>query len=319
MKIGKTKPTRLALAQKICRATPPIIAQKLRLVLYPQGQAIRDDYESVVRAQTGSLFPARTGELHGYVFSVHGFYEWRNTAIAIAVAAKGDTIVEIGANIGTETIGFSDIVGEKGKVYAFEPLPSNLEALEDLKATATFQNIDVVPVALSDGIRTASFVIPPSHQTGIGHVISNEGMEDSQTIAINCMTLDAYIDQIGPTRLIAIDTEGEEVRVLRGGRKFIRRYEPFIILEASSRHLERSGFSIQDLDAEIRGLDYNLYSINKIGLSKIESGKYKNSRNWLCIPKQQEAFVKKIHNILVKSALMPSFHELNPMHLTSNV
>jgi FkbM family methyltransferase len=311
----KSKPTRLSIAQKVCRATPPIIAQKMRAVIYPEDMAIRDDYEELVRAMTGSTIKIKTGELHGYVFGVHGYYEWRNTAIAVALAGEGDTIIEIGANIGTETIGFSDIVGATGKVYAFEPFPFNLQALHEMMELATYPNVVTLPVALSDETRTASFVVPPEHQTGIGHVIAGNDEAINGTIKVDCSTLDSYGELIGPTKLITIDTEGEELRVLRGGRSFITHHKPFIILEASSDHLERAGTTIGNLETEVRELGYIPFTINKIGLSKIKSGRLKSTRNWLCVPKHKEELVNWIQSILFRSAIMPCLRGLNPLNL----
>lgn len=139
------KPVRLAIAQRVCRNLPPLFAQRLRSVIYPFEQASRDDYEFIVRAQTGSIFKNTTSDYHAYPFSVHGYSDWRNWAIALALCSPGDTIVEVGANVGTETIGFADIVGSLGKVYAFEPLPSNLIALEDIMRLNQLQNVTILP------------------------------------------------------------------------------------------------------------------------------------------------------------------------------
>ena len=39
---------------------------------------------------------------------------------------NGDVILEVGANVGTETVSYADIVGPDGIVHAFEPVPSNV-------------------------------------------------------------------------------------------------------------------------------------------------------------------------------------------------
>ncbi len=48
---------------------------------------------------------------------------------------RGDVVVDVGANIGYYTILASRLVGEGGKVYAFEPEPDNFAMLQkNLKA-----------------------------------------------------------------------------------------------------------------------------------------------------------------------------------------
>mgnify|MGYP001460480885 CR=1 FL=1 len=53
-------------------------------------------------------------------------------AIALALVSKGESIIEVGANIGTETVYYSDIVGSHGNVYAFEPFPPNFKPTMDV-------------------------------------------------------------------------------------------------------------------------------------------------------------------------------------------
>ena len=43
---------------------------------------------------------------------------------------KGDTVLDIGANIGFYAEILSDLVGPAGKIYSFEPDPQNLKHLK---------------------------------------------------------------------------------------------------------------------------------------------------------------------------------------------
>src|SRR5688572_28766782 len=112
---------RFRFACLIGRCCPPMVAGRLVSWLQPFDRAIPDAGEFVVKAQTGSPFPGRTDVLLGLRFTLHGYFDWRCWAVAIAVTRPGDTIIEVGANIGTETVGFADIVGPSGRVMAFEP------------------------------------------------------------------------------------------------------------------------------------------------------------------------------------------------------
>jgi hypothetical protein len=60
-------------------------------------------------------------------------------------------------------------------------------------------------------------------------------------VEVGCLILDIVSEQIGSAKLIFMDTEGEELRILHGTKNFIQDFEPTIVLEASSKLLSRSG------------------------------------------------------------------------------
>ena len=63
---------------------------------------------------------------------------------------SGQTIIDVGASIGIYTIFFAKMVGEKGKVYAFEPEPNNFELLKKNIAINGFKNVILENKAVSD-------------------------------------------------------------------------------------------------------------------------------------------------------------------------
>jgi len=308
------KPVRLSVAQKLCRKLPPIFAQRLRDWIYPIERAYRDDYKFTVRAQTGSMFSSRTSDYHAYPFSVHGYFEWRNWAIAMAFCSPGDTILEIGANIGTETVGFSDIVGDLGKVYAFEPLPSNLELLKETVRLNQYQNVIVLPVAVGEECKRVRFVVPPAKSaSGMGYILGIEKQTNSNSIETDCVTLDSYSDRIGPVKLIFIDAEGAEVLILSGAREFIQTHKPTIVLEAHPKFLARAGFTPKDLYAEIKELEYKPFKISRLGLTRVELGSFDNYHNWLCIPCSKLETANIAKKYIRRCGLFPCMPGWNPL------
>ncbi len=310
------KPTRLAVAQRVCRSLPPVISQKIRTWLYPYTEAQRDNYEFLVKAQTGSPLRCTTRDFHGYPFSIHGYYEWRNTAVALAIASEGDIIIEIGANVGTETVGFSDIVGETGRVHAFEPLPSNTSFLSDLAQHTTHRNIVVHSLALSDNNEPVKFHVPVEYMSGSGFITrSNDGSE-TETVNVHCSTLDSLSGDIGRASIIFMDTEGEEIRVLRGAASYIQEFHPAIVLEASPSLLHRAGFTIDDLHEEVTTRGYVPYKIVRFGLERVAFPDPDNVDNWLCVPNDQRHVVGRVRRCILSCGLMPCIRGLNPLSRT---
>lgn len=81
---------------------------------------------STHRARTGGSLIGNYSDIHFEEFTRCGQYDWRNIAAMSALVKPGDTIVEVGSNVGTETVSFRDLVGANGSVHAFEPAPANL-------------------------------------------------------------------------------------------------------------------------------------------------------------------------------------------------
>ncbi len=309
---NSVKPTRLVVAQKACRYLPPIISQKVRSWLYSYDSAKEDDFKFVARAQTGSRLEGTTKDFHFYPFSIHGYYEWRNVAVALSLTSKGDTIIEIGANVGTETVSFADIVGAGGVVHAFEPLPSNAAILRRATELSRHRNILVHECALSNKSGIMEFVVPPEHASGIGHLVRNDEC-GTEMLRVKCMTLDSLAAQVASARLIVMDTEGEEVNVLQGAARYIDTHKPHLVLEACPESLHRAGYSLNDLYQILKDFGYCIYKITRLGLGVIQLEQEYESTNWLCLNREQKKLVNMVRKCISRCAFLPCLPGVNPL------
>ncbi|HRB19573.1 MAG TPA: FkbM family methyltransferase [Chitinophagales bacterium] len=71
---------------------------------------------------------------------------------------KGDIVLDIGANIGFYTQLLSDLVGENGKVYAFEPDKKNYSYLQ--QNTGQLKNVAFFHKAVSNKTGNLTCIIP---------------------------------------------------------------------------------------------------------------------------------------------------------------
>ncbi|MGH8596558.1 MAG: FkbM family methyltransferase [Gammaproteobacteria bacterium] len=297
--------------RRLCRRLPPIFAQRLRAWLYPYERARRENLRCAVRAVTGSMLEGWTRDFHFYPFSVQGYYEWRNVAIAAALVSEGDAILEIGANVGTETVCFADLVGPAGRVHAVEPLPSNAAILRHANKLSKHGNIAVHEIALSNQTGSVEFAAPPEHHSGIGHIAAATGA--SPTIRVECAKLDSLIAVIGRVQLIFMDVEGEEVNVLQGGINFLREFMPPLVLEASPKLLRRAGSELGELYRMLTMLDYTVYEIARFGLKPAKPAGQTRACNWLCLGKEQNAMAGRIGRNILRAGLLPCLPGLNPI------
>ncbi len=310
-KVDIKKPFRLALAQGICRTLPPFFSQSLRSLLYPARLAYQDDYPFEVRAQTGSLFRSHTRDIHAYPFSVHGYYEWRIWAIALAVCLKGDTIIEVGSNVGTETIAFSDILGPTGRVYAFEPVPENLASLN--LNFASKSNVSIMAYAVGQTEGEIKFILPPEGAlSGIGYIANTQKERTQEGIRVPCRSLDSF-KGIQKLKLICIDAEGAEVDILKGAENVIRRFSPFIICEYSEKLLKRSGVKGQDLRGILERLNYKIFKIGRWGITALREKSGASDVNWLCIHNSNLSQVEKVRKSISLCGILPLWRGLNPL------
>jgi FkbM family methyltransferase len=295
---------------------PPLLAQRARELIYPEQLALKESVTFTVKSQTGSLFTGNTGDHIAYPVAINGYFNWRNAAIARAVCAEGDVIMEIGANIGSETISFSDVVGETGTVYAFEPYPPNVESLRLNAGRTRHRNITIFPVALSDHEGTDRFVSPLDHNSGYGHILgSDEGAEQSpQVIEVRSQTLDSLIAELRQPRLIMIDAEGHESAILRGAEETLAQ-QPVIVLEVLAHLLARVGSSPVEIARQLDRFGYRLYEIRRFGPVEfpVDDGEIPGASDWIAIPPSAPDLVGRIRRTLTRAGLMPCIPRLNPI------
>lgn len=122
------------------------------------------------------------------------------------ISRGGELVLDIGANIGYYTLLMSKMVGESGKVYAFEPEPKNFEILQKNIKLNNANNVVIEKLALSDKVGRSFIAL--SEDSG-QHRISDSGLE------IQTTTIDEYFGN-KKIDFIKMDAEGSEGKILRG-------------------------------------------------------------------------------------------------------
>ena len=130
---------------------------------------------------------------------------------------KGDTVIDAGANIGYFTLFFSKLVGEEGKVIAFEPDPINFDILKKNIEQNRITNVELVKKGISN--KNESMKLYKSAVSGGHSLIKNEWGKEFTTI--QTVTLDDYFND-QKIDLIKIDVEGFELEVIDGGTKLFK-------------------------------------------------------------------------------------------------
>jgi FkbM family methyltransferase len=305
---------RLIVARSVSRILPPLVSNRLTLrYIYPFDRAIRDRSEFRTRAVTGSYYHGSVHDIHGHMFRMHGYFDWRVIAVAGAVLRPGDLVVEVGANVGTETVALADLVGPGGAVLAIEPIPENVVRLRMLNEQSGLSQVEVIPVALSDADGSVRFQPPtePGH-SGMGHILGREEDNLAAVVEVSCTTLDGLLEGRPPVRLITMDAEGSELNILRGARRCLQRDRPVLIIEACAPHLRRYGGTLSDLQEELERQRYRALQIAKLGLRAPDLA-LGDSTNWLALPVERADEAVQISRRVLACGTLPCVRGLNPL------
>jgi len=154
-----------------------------------------------------------------------GIYELRKQQALRRLVAPGMTVCDIGANAGFYTLGLARLVGERGRVIAFEPLPRNLAKIRRHLSLNHLTNVELNDCALADVTGTLRFTEGESDFTGR---ISTEGGD----LEVRSIRLDEFLEKrsLSDPALLKIDVEGAEDLVLEGAQELLRRAHPILVL-----------------------------------------------------------------------------------------
>ena len=185
-------------------------------------------------------------------------YEFREE-IAGAVSG-GDTVVDVGANVGQYCALLAEMVGPEGRVIAFEPLPRTFRILESVVGGLGLSNVDAFQLALADvnGITEFTGVLDEDGlpDSGLAHLVEVGAFG---TVEVPVARLDSLFEQtlrIDGCSLLKIDTEGAELLVLRGALAFLETHRPMILVEMDTGMQARYDCSPKQTVAFLERLGY---------------------------------------------------------------
>jgi len=185
-----------------------------------------------------SLIPAKTrlpvlqGALRGQRWIVGssnhgcwlGSYERNQQALFKEFIKEGDVVFDIGAHVGFYTLLGSLLVGSRGRVVAFEPIPENLGYLKQHLEINSVSNVEIIEAAVSD--RRGHDRLSSGPSSSMWH-LDAQGELEVPTINLDELVLN---EKLPPPNLIKMDIEGAEFLALSGSARVIEEFHPVLIL-----------------------------------------------------------------------------------------
>lgn len=224
------------------------------------------------------FFGAYEKSLINFIYSISSNY------------TEGYTMLDIGANVGHHSLALSAIADN---VYSFEPFPPLCEKFKERIAYNNIKNIYLNEYALGDEAGSMKFFPPSTSNQGQGSFVRSDSESNlTNAVSLEIRVADDVITNLGikDVRLIKIDVEGFEPKVLKGLKNTLEANKPILVVEKSPEN--ESEFSELDSFLSHLPIGYELYLLSKVGYVFI---KYRLKRmnnelfngftgNLVCIP-----------------------------------
>lgn len=152
-------------------------------------------------------------QMYVYLF---GVWEPDLTAFLWRRLSPGDLFVDVGANVGCMTGLASKRVADSGQVIAIEPSPAVIAELERTIASNQLRNVRLVRSAVSDRREELTLFAGPEHNVGLTATTEHRGLKTAGTVQAAPLGDLLSADELARARIVKIDVEGAEDRVLAG-------------------------------------------------------------------------------------------------------
>lgn len=200
----------------------------------------------------------------------------------------GDTVFDIGAHFGFYTLLLSKLVGEKGKVFAFEPNPELLPSLR--KTLRSLANVELQEIALSDREGKVNLFVPEDASMASLSDWTEGIAGNVHTVACEMRRLDNLVEsgKLPVPTFIKCDVEGAELSIFKGGINTLNRADaPVILFEANALAAKSFGANINDYFDFLKSLknpEYNFFEVTAKGIEKLKAKEIK-FENVIAVPK----------------------------------
>ncbi|MFA5386120.1 MAG: FkbM family methyltransferase [Candidatus Paceibacterota bacterium] len=162
-------------------------------------------------------------------YGMNLIHEETTTKLFKDVVRPGNVVIDLGANIGYFTLLAAKLVGETGKVFSFEPEPSNFYYLQKNIKINDFNNAVAFQKAVSNkNGETSLFVC--TYDSGHHTINQSGGIEAyrhgrsgrTKKISIETVALDDFFEgKIDRVDILKIDVEGAEAIAIEGMEKIL--------------------------------------------------------------------------------------------------
>lgn len=187
------------------------------------------------------------------------------------------TVLDLGANIGFYTVLARSVVGQEGRVFAFEPFPDNADLVRASVKENSFTNVIVVEAAVSDKVGKTTLYLSPDACSE--HSLLNLNFQHSldstvNKIEVQVVTVDDYLERnVGNLKVdfIKMDVEGSESRAINGMKKVLDSNKHIVLMtEFWPNGFKEDKKNPRDFIETLYQLNFKIHNIDNLA-QKVEA------------------------------------------------
>jgi FkbM family methyltransferase len=194
----------------------------------------------------------------------------RMRALIDARVSRGDTVMDVGANIGAVALHAAGRVGPEGRVLAIEPAADNVRVLRANVSRNQLSQVTVIEAAA--GSRREARTLYVRGEVSAVNSFYAESVYASVTAetTVPVVPLDDICD--GPVALVKIDVEGAELDVLAGMGRILGQPGLTVIAEWHPLLQRAAGHPVEALPSFLLDAGFAVDAVGHLRVTRLDAG-----------------------------------------------
>lgn len=231
---------------------------------------------AVTRLRGGGKLVVRVDDGNGRTIYYWGDHDRKITWLCSRLLRSGDCFLDIGANYGEVGMFAAKFVGPAGQVHIVEPQPELVRLIRFSADLNGFSHVHVHEIGLSNKEGEFQLSVPSGDSSRASFDVqfasesANCPGEIVNSLSVKVRNAGAFLEELHlpQIRILKLDVEGYEEKVLSGAFNFLRKNRPdMVIFESHGRGMpffERGEVKI------LSSLGYVFFQIRLKGLFRVQ-------------------------------------------------
>tara|TARA_B100000989_G_scaffold90267_1_gene65288 strand:+ start:2635 stop:3477 length:843 start_codon:yes stop_codon:yes gene_type:complete len=252
-----------------------------------------NNFVGSVNAKHGIFNFCHFDEFIGLAIREYGEYSELELDIILNFINEGDTVFDVGANIGCFTVPMAKKAGLKGRVYSFEPQPFINKLLQENIHSNNIDNVQIMKQGL--GFKKELYELEDIDYSltgnfgGVGLTTDNSSftkIKSKRKYKIKVIKLDKFL-YLRKCNFLKLDAENMDLDVLKGGQNFLKKFRPTLWVENQKKYPNHINKFLLENDYKPFWVTTMFYNPDNFFVN--DNNYYKNiaTFNTLAIPKEK--------------------------------